>query len=146
MLLEYLQYHRSIFVIGIVVIGILVYLTIFLLKRRQERHAVAAFSCVLGILLIIALSARFWVDRPTSTIVVMPDKQNLRLAEDGQLSFCIDGIARTWKGTSEGIISSEVKLFENRPMRCLSIEEGVEFLRQAGASDDELKMFRDVYN
>lgn len=80
------------------------------------------------------------------TVVVMPNKQNLRLGEDGNLAFCIDGFARNWEQTRDGIISTSPRSYKGRPMRCLSVEEGIEFLRQNGASDEELQSMRSAYD
>jgi hypothetical protein len=145
MLLDYLKFHSSIFFITVFIICLLITLTILLFKSKKEILAIGCGVCVLAVLLLTTLSANFWFDRPSSTIVVMPDKQNLRLAEDGQLSFCVNGFARTWKGTKEGVVSTEAKIFNNRPMRCYSVDESVEYLRKAGASDSELERFRAVY-
>lgn len=145
MLLDYLKVHGSIFFIALFLIVFLIFLTVALFKLKKELLAIGCGVCILAVLLLTTMSANFWFDRPSSTIVVMPDKQNLRLAEDGQLSFCVNGFARTWKGTKEGIVSTEAKLFNNRPMRCYSVEESVEYLRNAGASDSELERFRNVY-
>ncbi len=79
------------------------------------------------------------------TIVVMPNEQNIRLGEDGQPSFCLDGMARTWKGTSDGIISTQQRMYLGKPMRCLSVEEGIGFLRKNGATEQQLSDMRDLY-
>lgn len=81
----------------------------------------------------------------TETIVVMPNKQNLRLGEDGNLSFCLNGMARNWQKTTEGIISSSPRYYLGRPMRCLSVEEGIKLLVANGASKEEVAAVREAY-
>jgi len=81
----------------------------------------------------------------TKTVVVMPNKQNLRLGEDGNLSFCINGMARNWEKTHEGVISTSQRYYLNRPMKCLSVEQGITFLRKNGASEEQLNAMREAY-
>jgi len=82
----------------------------------------------------------------TNTIVVMPNKQNLRLGEDGNLSFCINGMARNWQKTKNGIISTKTRYYLGRPMRCLTVEEGINFLEENGATLEQLNSMRKAYS
>lgn len=81
----------------------------------------------------------------TKTVVVMPNKQNLRLGEDGQLSFCIGGMARNWEKTENGIVSSSPRYYLGRPMKCLSVDEGIELLRKSGATEEQLRAMKNAY-
>jgi len=81
----------------------------------------------------------------TNTIVVMPNKQNLRLGEDGRLSFCVNGMARKWERTTGGIVSTSPRYYLNRPMKCLSVEQGIELLRKNGATEEQLNAMREAY-
>jgi len=75
----------------------------------------------------------------------MPNKNNLRIAEDGSLSFCINGLARTWDDTQDGIISTGKKYINGQRMRCLTLNQSIELLRVNGATDEQIEAVRNVY-
>jgi hypothetical protein len=76
---------------------------------------------------------------------MMPNKQNLRLGEDGNLSFCLNGMARTWEETTNGILSTKPRYFLGKPMRCLSVAEGLQLLRENGATQEQIDTMQNAY-
>jgi len=145
-LFEYMISHPVTTFSTLAAIGIIGYGSITLYNKKQTGASV---------LLLISIGVMFFLFTSvykeslrlskTQTIVVMPNKQNIRLGEDLQPSFCLDGMARNWQRTKNGIISTTQRMHLGRPMRCLSVEEGINLLRQKGASEEQLEAMRKAY-
>lgn len=130
-------------VCSLVIIGYAAY-TFFMSNKN-------GMAALLGITILIVTqlyveSYNFASGFNNDTVVMMPDKKNLRLGEDGKLSFCVDGKARNWVKTQDGIMTTTQKTFKGRQMKCLSMKESLVFLKRNGASNEELSAFINVYN
>lgn len=145
MLIDYLGQHLGFTFLSLFVIATLVFFSVSSLKKKEQFTGLTLAALVVAVLSMITLSASHWFDRPFKTVVVMPNKKNLRLGEDGELSFCVNGYARTWEGTENGIVATSVRMKDGKPVKCLTVEEGIEFLRTAGASEEELEKMRKAY-
>ena len=131
--------------IGIVIVFYSLYLHYS--SNKYELSGLLAIAILINVYLFGSVySAESKANSNANTIVVMPDKKNLRLAEDGNLSFCLNGMARTWEKTENGIISTTEKRHLGKPMRCLSIKESIDFLAKNGATKEELTAFVKAYS
>jgi hypothetical protein len=128
-------------------IGLIIFGSLTLYKRGSPGASVALLLCV-GVLFFLFISVFKESQRrlQTDTIVVMPNKQNIRLGEDLQPSFCLNGMARDFQNTQDGIISTTQKMYFGKPMHCLSVEEGIALLRQSGANEKQLEAMRSAYS
>lgn len=126
--------------------GIVVYAAYLLFNDKKSGVSVLLSLTVLVMFYLFSQAYEGLLkESQVKTVVVMPNKQNLRLGEDGQLSFCIGGMARNWEKTTNGIISTSAKSYLGKPMKCLSVEDGIELLRKSGASEEQLNAMRNAY-
>lgn len=113
---------------------------------KNENGLAALLGVSVVVVLVLYTEAYSFANKSASeTVVVMPNKQNLRLGEDGKLSFCINGMARNWMKTEEGVISTTARTYQGRPMRCMSVKESIVWLKNKGATNDELIQFKNAY-
>ncbi|WP_020211108.1 hypothetical protein [Gilvimarinus chinensis] len=132
--------------VAVLSVGVIIYCAWLFYSSRKTGPAGLLSLCVLAMFFMFFESYKGALrEGSTRTVVVMPDKQNLRLGEDGKLAFCIDGIARNWEKTHNGIVSTSIRTYMGEPMRCLTIEQSVQYLRANGASDEQIATFRRAY-
>jgi hypothetical protein len=132
---------------AIAAIGLTIYGALTLYDRQRPGASVLMLLSV-GVVFFLFISLFRESQRltQTQTIVVMPNRQNIRLGEDLQPSFCLEGMARNFENTNDGIISTTQKMYLGKPMRCLSVEGGIALLRQSGANEKQLEAMRLAYS
>jgi hypothetical protein len=144
---EFLTNSPLLVVVALFCVGVVTYSAYIHFSKKRQGLAALVGLCAILVTVLYTTSFKYArISRTTETIVVMPNYNNLRLGEDGQLSFCINGYARTWESTSGGIMSTKAKIYFGRPMKCLSVEQSIEFLRKNGATEKELQAMRNAYD
>ena len=145
-LIEFMAQHAVVTLFTVLSCSMIVYCAYCLFNDNRPGVSVL-LSC--SMLTMIYLFSQSYVGAlnglKTNTLVVMPNKQNLRLGQDGKLSFCINGMARDWEKTEDGVISSQARFYRGKPMKCLSVEDSIVYLGANGASETDLDSMRAVY-
>jgi len=129
----------------ITIFTLLIAIIYFITAYRVVKYNKLISIAILTNMLLVYILLQYTLSTSLTTTIIMPGKNNLRLAEDGKLSFCLNDKARTWIKTQNGIISTKKKYIDGRRMKCLSLEQSLELLARNGATQEQLNAIQEIY-